>query len=187
MAVGLIGILLFASPTIGLLIKPPSGQHFSELYILGPNHLMGDNPFNIKSGVNYSVYLGIVNHLGSSSYYTSSVKLGNETQPLPNSTLGTPSPLPVLYQYKSFLSDGTTWEAPLTFQVNAISFNQGIAKISNIVINGIEVPIEQASVWNTAKSGYYYNLFVELWLYNSTSGISQYHNRYVNLILNMTQ
>ena len=41
LAVGLIGVLLFASPTIGLLVKPPSGQHFSELYVLGPNHNAG--------------------------------------------------------------------------------------------------------------------------------------------------
>ena len=35
-AVGLIGVLLFASPTIGLLIRVPAGKEFSELYFLGP-------------------------------------------------------------------------------------------------------------------------------------------------------
>lgn len=149
--------------------------------------MLGDIPFNIKAGVTYSVYLGVVNHLGSSSYYKSFVKLGNEAQSLPNSTLRTPSPLPVLYEYNSFIRDGITWEAPLTFQVNTPIFAEGTTKISTITINGVEVPVQQTSAWNSDKTGYYYNLFVELWIYNSGSGISQYHNRFVDLFLNMTQ
>jgi hypothetical protein len=183
----LIGVLLFASPTIGLLIQPPSGQHFSELYVLGPNHMLEDIPFNIKVGRTYSVYLGVVNHMGSSCYYMSFVKLGNETQSLPIAILGTPSPLPALYEYKSFISDGATWEAPLTFQVNKLTFTDGTSKISNITIDGIELPVTQTSAWNPDKTGYYYTLFVELWIFNSTLGVSQYHNRFVSLILNMTQ
>jgi Protein of unknown function (DUF1616) len=186
-AAGLIGVLLFASPTIGLLIRTPSGQHFSELYILGPSRTLGDIPFNIKAGVTYSVYLGVVNQMGSSSYYTSLVKLGNNTHSLPSPILGTPSSLPVLYEYNSFISDGATWEAPLTFQVNQLTFQNNVSQLAGIVINGIEFPIKQTSIWNSTKTGYYYNLFVELMIYNTTSGTSQYHNRFVSLVLNMTQ
>jgi hypothetical protein len=149
--------------------------------------MFGDIPFNVKAGVTCSVYLGVINQMGTSCYYTSYVKLGNEAQSLPNSTLRTPSTLPVLYEYNSFISDGATWEVPLTFQVNSLIFAQGMAKISAITINGIQVPVQLTSLWNSDKTGYYYNLFVELWIYNSSSGISQYHNRYVNLFLNMTQ
>jgi Protein of unknown function (DUF1616) len=186
-SIGLIGVLLFASPTISLLVKPPTSQEFSEFYILGPNLNFANIPFNIKADLNYSVYLGVVNHLGSSCYYTSFVKLGNETQSLPNRTLGTPSPLPALYEYKSFISDGATWEAPLTFQVKKLTFTDGTSKISNITINGIEFPVKQTSAWNSNITGYYYYLFVELWIFNSTSGTSQYHTRFVSLVLNMTQ
>lgn len=179
---------MFASPTIGLLIKPPpSEQHFSELYILGPDHMLGDIPFNIKPGVTYSVYLGVVNQMGSSSYYTSFVKLGNETQFLPNATLGTPSPLPALYEYKSFITDGSTWETPLTFQVNQLTFTDNSAHLFSVTIKGVEFPVELTSVWNADKTGYYYTLFVELWIFNSGSGSSQYHDRFVSLNLNMTQ
>ena len=187
-AVGLIGILLFASPTIALLIKPPpSEQHFSELYVLGPNHVLKDIPFNIKAGVTYSVYLGVVNQMGSSNYYTSYVKLGNETQLLPNSTTTTPSIIPALYEYKSFIKDGATWEVPLTFQVNQLSFHNNISQLDGVTINGIEFPVKQTSIWNADKAGYYYTLFVELWIFNSTLGASQYHNRFVSLNFNMTQ
>ena len=186
-AVGLIGVLLFASPTIGLLIKPPLAERFSELYVLGPNHMLEDIPFNIKTGVKYSVYLGVINHMGSSCYYTSFLKLGNETQSLPSATFRMPSSLPSLYEYKSFVNDGGTWEVPLTFQVNELTFTDETSKFSNIAINGIEFPVNQISAWNSNKTGYYYNLFIELWIFNSASGFSQYHNRFVNLILNMTQ
>jgi len=178
---------LFASPTIGLLIKLPSGQHFSEIYVLGPSQTLGDIPFNIKAGVTYSIYLGVVNQMGYSCYYTSLVKFGNDTQSLPNLVLGTPSTLPFLYEYNSFISDGATWEAPLTFQVNQLAFHNGVSQLSGIVINGIEFPVKQTSIWNSTKTGYYYNLFVELMIFNSTSGASQYHNRFVCLVLNMTQ
>jgi len=184
--IGLIGVLLFASPTMSLLVKPPASQEFSELYILGPNLTLANLPF-IKANVNYSVYLGEVNHLGSSSYYTAFVKLANETQFLPNATLGTPSSLPALFEYKSFISDGATWETPLTFQVNQLTFIDNTFQLSSITINSVEFPVELTSVWNADKTGYYYNLFVELWIFNSTSGASQYHNRFVSLNLNMTQ
>lgn len=185
-AVGLIGILLFASPTIGLLIEPSVGEQFSELYILGPNRMLEDIPFNIKTGIEYSVYLGVGNHMGSPSYYTCNVKLQNETDPLPNPKLGTPSPFPTLYEYKPFIKNGQTWEAPLTFQVNEIAFADNTSKISSITINGMDLNVNKASVWNSNKTGYYYRLFVELWIFNSTSEVSQFHNRFVHLTLNMT-
>lgn len=185
--VGLIGVLLFASPTIGLLVKAPASQEFSELYILGPSHTFDNLPFNVKADVNYSVYSGVVNHLGSSCYYTSFVKIANDAASLPNATLGTPSNLPALYEYNSFVSDGGTWEAPLTFRVNELTFIDGTSQLSNITINGVEFPVNLTSAWDSANAGYYYNLFVELWIFNSTLGISQYHDRFVSLVLNMTQ
>jgi len=185
--IGLIGVLLFASPTISLLVKPPAGQEFSELYILGPNHTFENTPFNIKANVTYSVYLGVVNNMGSSCYYTCFVKVANETESLPDATLGTPSSLPALYEFNTLLSDGGTWEVPLTFQVNELTFADEMSQLSSITINGIEFPVNQISAWNSDNAGYYYNLFVELWIFNSTLGISQYHNRFVNLNLNMTQ
>ena len=63
--------------------------------------------------------------MGSSCYYTCFVKMGNETQLLPNATLGTASPLPALYEYDLFVSDGGTWEAPFNFQVHDLAFTNG--------------------------------------------------------------
>jgi len=185
--IGLIGVLLFASPTIAPFVRLPAGQEFSELYVLGPNHTFDYIPFNIKANVTYLVYLGVVNNMESSCYYTCFVKMGNETQPLPNATLSTASSLPALYEYKSFVNDGATWEAPLTFQVNNLAFTSDECQLAGITINGVDYPVSMASAWDSNATGFYYNLFVELWIYNSTLGIIQYNSRYVSLFLNMTQ
>jgi hypothetical protein len=184
-AVGLIGILLFSWPTIGLIIKPPIGEPFSELYILGPNHTFEGIPFNIKAGVNYTVYLGVGNHMGSPGYYTSTIKFSNQTEALPNSVLGTPSPLPSLFEYKSFVQVEDTWETPLTFKVKTLSLANEVSYVPTITINGIDYPVNEASMWNLNKTGYYYTLIVELWIFNSTLGVAQYQNRSVHLLLNM--
>jgi len=185
--VGLIGVLLFASPSISLFVKPPAGEEFSELYVLGPTHTFSNLPFNVVAGVTYSVYLGVVNHLGSPCYYISFIKIANETESLPSATLGTPSSLPPLYEFDTLLNNGGTWEVPLTFQVNELSFADETCQLSGITVNGMEFPVNQQSAWDSVNNGYYYNFFVELWIFNSTLGTSQYNGRFVDLFLNMTQ
>jgi hypothetical protein len=169
------------------LVKAPAGQEFSEVYILGSNQNFDNLPFNIAAAVNYSVYLGVNNQMGSSCYYTAYVKLANASTSLPNATLETASTLPALYEFNTFLNDGGTWETPVTFQVNGLSFTDGASKLSGVTINGVEFPVDQTSAWSSSNSGYYYYLFVELWLFNSTLGTSQYNDRFVSLVLNMTQ
>jgi Protein of unknown function (DUF1616) len=183
----LIGVLLFASPTIALLVKAPVGEQFSILYMLGPNHTFDNIPFNIKAGVIYSVYIGVTNHMGFSNYYTCSVKMASQNDSLPDPIFGTPSSLGTLYEYKTFLADGNTWEAPLAFEVNNIAFANGGSTISDMSINGVDFPISKTSVWDANRTGYYYYLIVELSLYNSTLNGINYDRRFVTLDLNMTQ
>jgi hypothetical protein len=149
---------------------------------------MIDNiPSNIKTNVTYYVYLGVGNHMGLSTYYTCYVKLRNQTEPLPNATDKTPSPLPPLYQYNIFIKDGQAWEAPLMFQVNNASFSGNESQLKSITINGVAFTTDEVASWNSESNGYFYNLFVELWIFNSTSGAFQFHNRFVGFSLNMTQ
>jgi hypothetical protein len=185
--VGLIGLLLLATPTLFLFVKPPAGDTFSELYILGPNHTLSDIPFNVKANNTYLIYLGVGNHLGSSAYYIAYVKLRNETEPLPNVTLGTPSSLLPIYQYNEFVKDGATRESQLSLKItNAIFFNN-TCLLQSIVINGVELNVAKTAVWNSANLGYYYDVFIELWLFNSSSGSFQYNQRFVHFDLNVTQ
>ena len=185
-AIGLIGILLFASPTIAVLIKPPSGQQFSELHILGPNHTLENMPFNIVENVRYLIYIGIGNELGHSTYYSVYVKIGNQNDSLPNRVLGLPTTLPPLYEYKLFVQNGANWETPLTFQVHNLTLGNGASILHVVNFNGIDYPVNKKSVWSQNETGYYYTLIVELWIYNATTGNSQFHNRFVSLNLNIT-
>jgi uncharacterized membrane protein len=49
-AVGLISVLLIATPALGDFIRLPGEEQFSELYLLGPNHMGENYPFNIAVG-----------------------------------------------------------------------------------------------------------------------------------------
>jgi len=184
--VGLIGVLLFASPALSLVVHLPAGEEFSELWVLGPEHTAADYPFNVSADVSYLVYLGVANHLGESAYYNVQVKFRNQTDELPNGTADTPSPLPSLYEYRLFLQDGQSWEQPLNFSFLQVSTGQNTSMVGGLTLNGVTTGVYKPNVWDEENNGYFYELFMELWIYNVTSDAFQYHNRFVGLILNMT-
>ena len=185
-AAGLIGVLLFASPTVGLVLHLPGGERFSELWVLGPGHMAEDYPFNVTAGVSYLVYVGVGNHLGSSSYYLVYVKFRNQTEPLPNATAGTPSPLSPLYEYRVVVQDGKTWEAPLTFSFSRVSRFENKCLVEALTINDVMFAVDELAMWDVNGTGYYYQLFLELWIYSLESESFQFHNRFVSRWLNMT-
>jgi hypothetical protein len=186
-SVGLIGILIFASPIIFLLVKAPPGQTFSEIYLLGSNHTLRNIPFNINSGENYPLYLGVGNHLGSANYYKCFVKLIDGSEALPNTAIGVPSSSPTLYEYSTFLASEQSWEIPLIFAVKNVSFSNNVAYINSIGINEQNYLLNKSSLWDSNKSGYLFVLVVELWSFNNSSSSFEFNNRYVSLNLNITK
>jgi uncharacterized membrane protein len=85
-AVVLLVSLFVASPALQrVIVYPPSLDSFSELWILGPDKTAYDYPYNFANNVDYTVYLGVANHLGSCAYYQIYVKLCNSTEQLPSS------------------------------------------------------------------------------------------------------
>jgi hypothetical protein len=185
-AVGLIGVLLFASPTLGLVLHLPGGEKFSELWVLGPGHMAEDYPFNVTADVSYLVYVGVGNHLGSSTYYVVYVKFRNETEPLPNVTTGAPSVLAPLYEYRMFLEDGGNSDVPLNFSFSNVSFSGNQSAVGSLTINGVPFIVGKSVSWDAVNSGYFYQLFIELWIYSAESDDFQYHNRFVSRWLNVT-
>jgi len=185
-AVGLIGVLILASPTLGFVLNLPGGEKFSELWVLGPGQMAEDYPFNVTADVNYLVYIGVGNHMGSSAYYAVYVKFRNETEPLPNSTSGMPSPLAVLYEYRVFLQNNASEEFPLNFSFSDVSFSGGRSTVRSITINGVQSNIDDSVSWDTINIGYYYQVFMELWIYNTTLNGFSYSNRFVSLWLKLS-
>jgi len=183
---GLILILVASAPTLSLVLPFSGGECFSELWILGPNHMAEDYPFNVVNDTVYNVFLGIGNHMGSSAYYMVYVKFRNQSEPLPNATAGTPSPLSPLYEYRVFLRDGGTWEAPLTFSFSEVSFFNNQSFVESLVINDVVFSVDKLALWDGENNGFYYQVFMELWIYNAGSDDFEFHNRFVSLWLNMT-
>jgi len=179
-------ILIAASPTLGFILPFPSRERFSELWVLGPGHMVENYPFNVRVGREYSVFVGIGCHMGGSTYYAVYVKFRNSTQPLPNATTSQPSPLPPFYEYQFFLMDGEEWERPLTFTIQNAQFHNRSAFIGDISINDTLFTVNCSSTWDSDDVGFFYQLFFELWLYDASLQGFRYHNRFVGIWLNIT-
>lgn len=184
---GLILILVASAPALSLVVPlSVGGERFSELWLLGPGHMAEDYPFGVGAGESYLVYVGVGNHMGSSVYYDVHVKFRNQSELLPNATAGTPSPLPPLYEYRVFLQDGKSWEAPLTFSFSGVSSFENRSLVESLVINDDVFSVDKLALWDGENMGYYYQLFIELWIYMVESDGFEYHNRFVGIWLNMT-
>lgn len=187
-AVATAGLILVAAfPTLSLVLPFPRGaERFSELWVLGPNRMAEDYPFKVVVNETYRVFVGVGNHMGSSSYYTVYVKFRNQSQPLPDASNSMPSPLPPLYEFRLLIADGGSWEAPLTFTFLEVSSLEDSRHVRRMMINDVVFSVDSLSRWDSENKGFYYQLFFELWLYDLTSRSFQFHNRFVGVWLNMT-
>ena len=183
---GLILILVASAPTLSLVLPFSGGERFSELWVLGPNHMAEDYPFNVVNDTVYNVFLGIGNHMGASAYYMVYVKFRNQSEPLPNATAGTPSPLSPLYEYRVFVEDGKTWETPLTFSFSGVSFFENESFVESLVVNDVVFSVGKLALWDGDNNGFYFQVFMELWIYNVEANTFEFHNRFVGIWLNMT-
>jgi hypothetical protein len=179
--------LIILSPTLAMVIPFPSGEQFSELWILGPERMLEGYPFNVSEAESYKVYLGVGNQMGDLGYYRVYVKFRNESEPLPNSTAGVPSSLEPVFEYDVFLRNNETWEREVSFSFEDVSFEGDVCRVSKVLIGEYAVDVSKTAVWNETSNAFYYQLFFELWLYNATVSGFQFHNRWVGLWLNMSR
>jgi hypothetical protein len=185
--VSLVLILIAAAPTLGLFVSfKPETERFSELWILGPGHMAEDYPFNVRADESHSVFVGVGNHMGSSSYYVIYLKFRNQTQPLPNATGSIPSSLTPLFEYRFFVVDDGIWEALLDFSVSNISRAGDSLRVGNLSINGAAFPVSSSAIWDSEFKGFRYQLFFELWRYDVTAESLLFHDRFVGIWLNIT-
>jgi len=178
--------LIILSPTLTMVISLPGGERFSELWILGPEHLAENYPFNIVEGRVYNISLGVANHMGKTEYYVVYVKVRNQTEPLPNSVNGTPSPLNPVFEYRVFIRDSEVWEKEISFSLKEFTFENGSCRVSKLVLGGNSIDIDKVAFWDAENRGFYFQIFFELWIYDSKVMGFQYHNRFVGLWLNAT-
>jgi hypothetical protein len=183
-----VSALLVASPALSRLLVWPRTEFFTELWILGSNHMAEDYPYNVSRYENYSVFLGIGNRLGRLAYYSVAVKFRNQTQPAANSFNRTYSSLPALYNVSAFVPDERVLELPLTFSLN-YSYSDVLSRIEfhSLTLNGVLLNLADCTAtWDSGRNEFMGNLFFEAWIYNAAVGDFQYHERFVSLRLNMT-
>lgn len=181
-------VLLVASPAMSRLLVLPRTESFTEFWVLGSNHKAEDYPFSVTPTNNYNVFLGIGNHLGRFAYYLVEVKFRNQTQSAPSSFNRTSSSLPSLFNITAFVADEESWELPLTFSFNyTFAETPSRMEIDTMTFNSVELEMHSyALFWDSNRTGFFGNLFFELWIYDSTASGFQYHERFLGLWFNLT-
>jgi len=184
--------LVVASPALSRLLVYPRTEFFTELWILDSNHRAENYPFNITRNQEYSINLGIANHLGYCAYYLVEVKFRNESQPSPTSfgpiENRTPSPLPSLFNITAFVADEGVWERPINFAFDYV-YDKNLSRVSLLSLKFNDVVLDLSDYvieWNSTRKGFYGFLFFELSVYDRASKQFEYHGRFVGLWLNMT-
>ena len=173
-----LGFVIFL-PTLFAIITLPSGEDFSELWLLGPNHIIENESFDISTTTPFSVYLGVANKMGALEFYRIYVKLGNLSDPLPNRADGLPSPLQPIFEYNLLLENGEESEREFIFSFEDVLFEENVCRISRLSINGNDVQVDKTVVWDEVNGGFNCPLIFELWIYNITTSDFQFHNRSV--------
>jgi uncharacterized membrane protein len=179
-------ILAVASPTLGLVLSFSSGERFSELWLLGSDHMADNYPFNVRAGEEYDVIVGVSCHMGRSAYYAVYVKLRSQTQPLPNASAAVASPVDPECEYRFVVAEDNTWESKLTFEFSDVSVHDNVALVRHLSLNGITFEVNSTSLWDSDGKGFFYQLFFELWMYDTEAKSLEYNNRFVGLWLNIT-
>jgi hypothetical protein len=159
---------------------------------LDADHGARNYPFNITRNENYSIYLGIGNRLGYCAYYMVQVKFRNQTQQAPTS-FGPienrfPSNLTSLFNITAFVADEQVLEIPLTFSFD-YNYDESLSRVefSGLRLNNMWLNMTDYTIsWDSEKSEFRGFLFFELWLYNASANVFQYHGRFVSLRFNMT-
>ena len=179
--------LIILSPTLFAVVSFPENEKISEMWILGSNHMFESGVFNVSKNKLETVFLGVSNYMGDLEYYTVFAKFRNQSEPLPNITGGFPSPLEPIFEYRMFLSNNETLEENFNFSFEEISFEAETARVSKLSINGNDVVVDKTIAWDDEKSGFYCQLFFELWIYNASTSSFQFHNRSVWFWLNLVE
>lgn len=208
--------LFVASPVLQKVLVYPQTEFFTELWLLGPEHMSENYPHNVTSGTIYSVFLGVANHLGSCGYYVVEVKFRNQTQSGPDSFNLTHSSLAPIYSLNFVVPDKATWETQVTFsfdysfdevartlyrnvsvptvdgnvtyQLEAYNVTLERANFGHVKLNNDTVSLQGlSSDFDSETSEFFGNLIFELWIYDAPTSSFVYHERYVDLKFNMTK
>ncbi len=173
-------------PSLFSVLPSKSSESFSELYILGKNHMAEDYPSTVKTNETYPIFLGVGNHVGSQAHYAVYMKLRNQNEPAPSTKSGSPSPSPTIRNYTISLANDGYWETPIDLRFSGLSFSANTCTVGSLVTGNRTFSINKAVPWSSEKNGFFVQLFFELWMQNPGSSSFQFQSKYVGIWLNVT-
>ena len=161
--------LIVASPALQRLLVYPQGEFFTEMWLFGPDHMAENYPFAVKKAENLEFFLGISNYLGRCAYYLIQVKFRNQTEPAVDSLNRTSSTLPSLHTVNAFVANEETWETPILCAIGFVQENHEgpllQVRVTNMTFNDYFLDLKDFTmVWDADRSGFFGNLFFELWI-----------------------
>lgn len=106
-----IASLVLSASVFAYLLVTPSGEHFTELYVLGPTGNAKDYPQEITLGQTKSVIVGVINKENRATSYQLTVSLNDSGNA---STLDTE---------RITLGNGQKWEQPLSLTPDKVGSN----------------------------------------------------------------
>lgn len=183
-----LGLALFAAYPALCMVVPfqSSSEQFSELWLFGSGHAAENYPFNVSAGDVYTVFVCLGNRMNRSEYYLIRVNFRNTTLSFLNVNSSEPSSLLSPYEFRVFVDDGAVWESPVTFSFQNLSIDNDTLSLGDITINGTVFPFDAFMSWDPENSGFYFQLFFELWRYDIPLNTFSFTNQTVRLWLNMT-
>jgi len=179
-------LMVILSPTLAIVVKLPVRERFSELWIVGAGQEAKDYPFKVTVNETYNFYLGVGNYMGYLELYRVDIKFGNQSDPFPDIASGNPSGLNTSYEYHVALRNGEHWNDSLEFSISKASLEQNVLLVNELEINGYTFDVEKTAIWSSQDEGYIYRIFVELWIYDDSLNAFAFHNRFVDVALNVT-
>ena len=173
------------TPTLSMFVPFYVEEPFSELSILGPAHRAKDYPFNVHVNSEEKLFVTVSNHGAESALYIVYVKFRNQTQSFPDNN--EPSSLAPLNEFRIFLLDDEKWEGLVRFKFLEALRDADTVRVRKMMINNVIFEMDSVSTWDSEYSGFYFQLFFELWEYDVTPRIFKYYERgFVGVWLNMT-
>ena len=151
-------------------VTPNASENFFELYLLGANRLADDYyPYNsqfIETGQPVRWYVRVGNRMGSMQYVNIHVKLGNQTINPPNETTASPSPAPLVAEFKQFILNNETWEMPFVWRIlNFTTTGDGHSRIIQLQIGNVTFALPNSPTCPSLRSCRFRFIF-ELWTWN---------------------
>lgn len=102
-------------------------------------------PFNVVNNQNYTVYLGIGNHLGVTTNYVCYLKLRNQNETAIEGIGNTLYKSAPLYKYRLSVQNEASVTLPLVFSLSGISTSKSQILFQNIIIEGQKFKLDKIS------------------------------------------